>query len=153
MLSITFAVYSEMLNHCRDALPLEACGYLAAREDTIVRLFRMTNTDLSREHYSMDPAEQFQAIKTMRREGLTLAAVYHSHPETPARPSAEDIKLAFDPSVVYLIVSLLPGAEEVKAYTIRTGQVERKKLVVLRQATVASRAGYQNHEQESPHGK
>jgi proteasome lid subunit RPN8/RPN11 len=35
-----------------------------------------------------------------------MLAIYHSHPETPARPSAEDIRLALTPNVVYVIVSL-----------------------------------------------
>jgi proteasome lid subunit RPN8/RPN11 len=133
MLPISFAIYSEMLAHCRESSPIEACGYLAAKEGTIVRLFRMTNTDRSREHFSMDPAEQFQALKTMRQAGLSLAAVYHSHPDTPARPSDEDVKLAYDQTIAYVIISLLPGAEDIKCYTIQAGLVGRKEIVVLRQ--------------------
>ena len=44
----------------------------------------------------MDPKEQLKAIKDMRANGLTPLGNWHSHPETPARPSQEDIRLAYD---------------------------------------------------------
>jgi proteasome lid subunit RPN8/RPN11 len=66
----------------------------------------MTNTDASREHFSMDPREQLAAVRDMRQKGWTLVGNWHSHPETPSRPSEEDIRLAFDSSQRYMILSL-----------------------------------------------
>jgi proteasome lid subunit RPN8/RPN11 len=43
---------------------------------------------------------------------------YHSHPETPARPSEEDLKLFVDPSAAYLIVSLAERLPVVKAFVV-----------------------------------
>jgi proteasome lid subunit RPN8/RPN11 len=65
----------------------------------------MTNVDHSPEHFSFDPKEQFQAVKRARSLGLELVGVYHSHPATPARMSNEDIRLANDVSLRYLIYS------------------------------------------------
>ena len=50
--------------------PLEACGYLAGKEGVISTHYKMTNVDQSEIHYSFDPQEQFQVIKTVRNSGL-----------------------------------------------------------------------------------
>ena len=43
----------------------------------------------------------------MRANGLSLIGNFHSHPESPSRPSEEDKRLAYDSSVRYLILSLM----------------------------------------------
>ena len=79
----------------------------------------MTNIDASPEHFSFDPKEQFKVVKEARTKGISLLSVYHSHPETPARLSEEDIKLLNDPNMVYIIVSLKDAEKpEVKGYTL-----------------------------------
>ena len=60
--------------------------------------------------------EQFAAVKKARDAGLRLLSVYHSHPETPARMSDEDIRLANDTGTVYLIYSV--SDDQVKGFTI-----------------------------------
>jgi proteasome lid subunit RPN8/RPN11 len=54
----------------------------------------------------MEPEEQFKIVKDIRAAGLDMLAIYHSHPQTPARLSAEDVRLAITPGVTYVIVSL-----------------------------------------------
>jgi len=81
----------------------------------------MTNTDHSPEHFSFDPSEQFQALRTARSQGFELIANYHSHPETPSRPSVEDIRLAYDPDILYLILSLAGEIPVLKAFRIQNG--------------------------------
>jgi len=48
-----------MIEHARAESPLEACGYLAEKDGVITAVFRMTNIDASAQHFSLDPAEQF----------------------------------------------------------------------------------------------
>lgn len=54
----------------------------------------------------MDPQEQLKAVKDMRAGGLKMLGNWHSHPETPSRPSQEDIRLSFDINATYMILSL-----------------------------------------------
>lgn len=129
-LRIEKRVLDAMMEHGRRQAPNEACGYLAAKEDLICRHFELTNTDAAPDHFRMDPAEQFAAIRRMREQGLRPAAVYHSHPETPARPSAEDIRLAHDPETVSVIVSLLEDGEPVRGFRIRGGEVSEVELKI-----------------------
>src|SRR5665647_845363 len=106
MIQIPKSIYEEMIAHARKGFPLEVCGILGGSGVTVSAIYRMTNTDASNEHFMMDPKEQFAVVKDLRAKGLAMLAIYHSHPETPARPSEEDIKLALTPDVSYLIISL-----------------------------------------------
>jgi proteasome lid subunit RPN8/RPN11 len=130
-LQIEKKILTALLAHGRREEPNEACGYLAARDGVVCRHFELRNIDAAPDHYSMDPAEQFAVIRRMRDEGLQVAAVYHSHPETPARPSVEDIRLAHDPGMIYVIVSLMAGVEPVRAFKIKQGEVTDVPLQVL----------------------
>ena len=61
-----------------------------------------------------------------------MLAIYHSHPETPARPSAEDIRLALTPNVIYVIISLQDAkAPAVKGLLIKDGTVTEVPVKVL----------------------
>ena len=80
----------------------------------------------------MDPAQQFDAVRNCREEGLRIRAVYHSHPETAAYPSAEDIKLACDPDLSYVIVSLAEPDPCINSFIIKKNRVfpERVEIIV-----------------------
>jgi proteasome lid subunit RPN8/RPN11 len=119
MIQISNAVLTAVIDHAVSLAPIESCGYLSAVGDTIARFIPMTNVDDSPEHFSFDPKEQFQAIKSARAAGESLRVVYHSHPETPARLSAEDIRLFNDPSMIYLIVSLKDTTPTYAAFQIQ----------------------------------
>jgi proteasome lid subunit RPN8/RPN11 len=80
----------------------------------------------------MDPKEQFAVVKDLRAKGLAMLGIYHSHPETPARPSEEDIKLALTPDVSYLIISLVDMDNPVvKSFKISSGNVQIEPIEVI----------------------
>lgn len=130
-MKITKKVIKEMLDHARKEAPLEACGYLGAKDGIITKIYVLTNIDKSSEHFSFEPKEQFLAVKDARAQGLEICAVYHSHPASPARPSQEDVKLAYDPEMSYFIISLAGGDEEVRAFSIKSGEVSEINLEVV----------------------
>src|SRR5512139_4003661 len=103
MLKIMQQVIEDLVAHARKDAPVEACGYLAEKEEIIIEAIPMKNADASPEHFTLDPAEQFAVLRRLRNEGLTVKGVYHSHPATPARPSQEDLRLAYDPGLSYVI--------------------------------------------------
>ena len=100
--------YERILTHARENLPEEACGLIAGidREDgvrEIKKVYLLTNIDHTNEHFSIDPKDQLASIKDMRAEGLKPLGNWHSHPESPSRPSEEDKRLANDSNASYLI--------------------------------------------------
>lgn len=111
MIKISKDDYTKILEHAKKCLPEEACGLIAGEisdGDKIIRkVYLLTNTDHSNEHFSLDPKEQLSAIKDMRAGGLVPLGNWHSHPESPSRPSEEDKRLAFDKKASYLILSLM----------------------------------------------
>jgi len=131
MLRIPQEIIDDLFNHAQTGLPEEVCGYLAGTGREVIRQFRLTNIDHSNEHFSFDPAEQFQVVREARKAGLEILANYHSHPETPARPSQEDIRLAFDPNISYVIVSLAAELPDVKSFRIKNGEVEKEEIQVI----------------------
>jgi proteasome lid subunit RPN8/RPN11 len=123
MLRLNKSDYDKILAHAKENLPEEACGLIAGTKDgdtkEIKKVYLLTNIDHTNEHFSMDPKEQLAAVKDMRANGLTPLGNWHSHPESPARPSEEDKRLAYDPTVNYLILSLMNADEPVlKAFDI-----------------------------------
>ncbi len=130
-LKITEDIVASLIRHGRSEEPNEACGYLGAKDGVIDFHIELTNVDAAPDHYTMDPAEQFAAIRAIREQGREVAAVYHTHPETPARPSLEDIRLAHDPNTVYVIVSLMYGVDAVRAYRIKRGVVSDVPLQIV----------------------
>ena len=131
MLRITEDAMDEIITHARNDAPVEACGYLGAENGTVVAVFRMGNMDASGEHFTLDPEEQFSVIRNMREKGLKPHAVYHSHPETPARPSEEDIRLAYDPDLSYVIVSLADSRVSVNSFRIIDKKVDPELIEVI----------------------
>lgn len=127
---LTRTVYRELVEAARGAAPLEACGLLAGRGLRATRFYPLTNLDAAADHFRMVPEEQFAAVRDMLGAGMKLMAIWHSHPVTPPRMSAEDLRLAFTPGVVYLILSLAGAAPELGAWTVREGAAERVDAVV-----------------------
>lgn len=116
-----------MINSCIEVNPEEACGILAGKDGTVRKVYRMTNSEGSQITYRIDPGEQFRTMKEMRQEGLDMVAIYHSHPASPAYPSATDVKFAVYEDPAYVIVSLANNETAVRAYTIRNKEIKEIK--------------------------
>ncbi|MHC4752042.1 MAG: M67 family metallopeptidase [Planctomycetota bacterium] len=123
-LEIPTYIFQQMLEQARAQVPIEACGILAGSDSKVEKFYKMTNINQSNVHFMMEPKEQFAVVKDIRSAGLEMLAIYHSHPESPARASAEDIRLALTPDVIYVIISLQnANAADVKGFLIEDGNV------------------------------
>lgn len=130
-LEIDLPEYAAMLAAAQKAAPCEACGLLAGKNGKVAKFYELTNADASPEHFSMIPAEQFAALKDMRAEGIELLAAWHSHPATPARMSDEDLRLAYAPGLVHVILSLAaPGKPQIRAFTVEAGLAEEVEVKI-----------------------
>lgn len=131
MIQIPRQIINSMIAQAENELPNEACGLLVGNENEVIKQFALTNMDHSPEHFSFDPAEQFQTLRSARADGLEIIANYHSHPETPARPSEEDIRLAYDPNIIYIIVSLASELPSIKAFRIVNGKSTEEPIDII----------------------
>lgn len=131
------ADYEKMLDHARKELPNEACGLIAGIDDengvrVVKKVYLLTNIDHSNEHFSLDPKEQLQAVKDMRANGLRPLGNWHSHPESPSRPSEEDKRLAYDSSASYMILSLMYDDNPVlNSFHVEGGESSKEDLEIV----------------------
>ncbi|MDR2051229.1 MAG: M67 family metallopeptidase [Deltaproteobacteria bacterium] len=135
-LRLKLSDYLRILEHARAGLPNEACGLIAGRleEDArqVEKVYTLNNPDACPEHFSIPPQAQLEAIRDMRSLGLVLLGSFHSHPNTPARPSDEDINLAYDPAASCCILSLAGAEPVLKCFRIeRATRLVREESIEL----------------------
>lgn len=88
VINITKEAYESILSQAKADAPIESCGYalgVAGEDGTllITENYRLTNIDHAEEHFSLDPKEQFAAIKYARTNKLKVIGNWHSHPASP----------------------------------------------------------------------
>ena len=135
MIKLSKSDYEKILKHAESELPNEACGLIGGviegGDNLIKKVYLLTNTDHSNEHFSMDPKEQLAAIKDMRANGLVPLGNWHSHPESPSRPSDEDKRLAYDSKASYMILSLMDADNPVlNSFHIEGNESTKEELVI-----------------------
>ncbi len=131
--------YERMLEYALSKRPEEACGLIAGEDSEdgvrkIRKVYLLTNIDHTNEHFSIDPKEQLASIKDMRANGLKPLGNWHSHPESPSRPSEEDKRLAYDSKASYLILSLMEeGNPVLHSFHVENGISEAEELEIARE--------------------
>ena len=135
MIKLSKDDYEKILKHAEKELPNEACGLIAGEKvgnDKIIKkVYLLTNIDHSNEHFSLDPKEQLTAVKDMRANRIVPLGNWHSHPESPSRPSDEDKRLAYDSTASYMILSLMDRENPVlNSFKIEGSNAEKEELVI-----------------------
>ncbi len=131
MVAISQKLLDEILSHCKETYPDEACGLLAGKTYSVERVYRITNINNSNVTYEMDPKEQLKSEKEIREKGLKLIGIYHSHPSSSAYPSQTDVARVYwpgypdmplYPDACHMIVGPVDGNTEVKVFKIDSAQ-------------------------------
>ena len=110
------AVLAEIERAAQAAYPEEACGLLAGRRDDrggiVVTRFHVSanvaTTD-RRETFEVDPAVRFALMRTLEGTDEIIVGHFHSHPDHPPEPSAQDLASAFEPELIWLITTVAQG--------------------------------------------
>lgn len=119
MIEIPKELLEAIVAHARSEAPNEVCGWLAGEGNEVRRIYPVPNVaEDPQVGFRMDPEVQLSTMREIRGLGLELTGTYHSHPRTPALPSARDVGLAAYPEAVHLIVSLAAPEPEVRCYRI-----------------------------------
>jgi proteasome lid subunit RPN8/RPN11 len=124
IISLQQAQVDEIFAHARGVAPHECCGLVSgndARADTVYPMRNAATNPLVT--YEASPDDLFAAQRSMRERGEQLLAIYHSHPRSAdPKPSETDVRLAYYPTAVYLIVGL--GDEQPKLSAFRISESE-----------------------------
>jgi [CysO sulfur-carrier protein]-S-L-cysteine hydrolase len=127
------SVAREMVAHCLDGYPLEACGLVGGRpgdDAEAVLAFPTANAAASAKLYRIEGREMLHVDRAAEAAGLELIGVWHSHTHTDAYPSPTDVAQAPDPSWHYVLVSLRDAEPVVRSYRVREGRVEEEPVVL-----------------------
>jgi proteasome lid subunit RPN8/RPN11 len=132
----------DALKECAAAAyPLECCGLLVGHQvapaaptgcvvKRVSRVVPTANRATAPERaFEVDPAAHIALLRALREQstwdgdaGEQVIGHYHSHPDTPAVPSARDRAQAADPDAVWLIVAAnRAGAGEARAWQATNG--------------------------------
>lgn len=114
------SVLDAIRRHLIAAYPAEGCGFLvgARRPDGEVVISHQLPIDnhrvadgAARTRYFISPDDYRFAESEAAADGLQVVGVYHSHPDSAARPSSYDREHAW-PRYRYLIASIIRGVVE-----------------------------------------
>ena len=95
--------------------PFECCGLLVGSSynqiDTITRIVPTKNMLRSRGHdcFEIDAQDRINVERKLRKEPDSIIGHFHSHPNCSHTPSQRDLELAFEPKMIWLIVSVIDG--------------------------------------------
>jgi proteasome lid subunit RPN8/RPN11 len=119
MIRIPILLYDKIIDHAKREWPIECCGILSGKGDTIEKAYELRNEEESSIRYIMSPQEQLRVFDEMDKESMEMVAIYHSHPHTIPFPSETDVRLFFYPEVASIIISLKDEKDPVvKAFRI-----------------------------------
>ena len=127
-LSFPALAYAEMIAHAYDGYPLEACGLLVGKGNTVHRFVPCTNEAASARIYSIPGKELLRAERSADDDGLEVIGVFHSHTHSEPYPSPTDVAQAPDPGWHYVIVSLKREAPETRSYRIVDGAITEEPV-------------------------
>ena len=133
--SLPAPIVQQLIDHARAEEPNEACGVIigdryAADGGHGLRFESTRNKAASPYLYEIHPDDLLRLTIDTDDSDQVFWAIVHSHTHTPARPSSTDIRQAFYPDALYILVSLSPeeaevstGAPSVRAWRILDGEV------------------------------
>ncbi len=129
-LKMKSAHWGEMQRHAAGQAPLEACGFLAGKQDKVEAALKVRNAAQSPVSFRMDPQEQFDALMWIEAEELELVGIYHSHPAGPETASVTDIAEAAY-QAVHIIWSRSGDEWSARGFWIEAGKTTEVRLQVV----------------------
>jgi proteasome lid subunit RPN8/RPN11 len=88
----------------------------------------LANAHASPFRYAIDPDALLALTIALDDAGEAIWAIVHSHPTSPAAPSPTDIREAFYPEALQLIVSIAGAEPELRAWRIAGGIATEQDL-------------------------
>jgi len=132
-IALPLKLTQQLLQHAQSTPNQEVCGIISQQYDSVFHCYPIDNVAEQPEKYFLfDEKQHIAAVVTMREQGQSLFAIYHSHPTAAALPSSTDIAMSNDSNAVYLIISLnTKGVLELRGFKIVAEQVQELTLTLF----------------------
>ncbi len=98
---------NRIRRHGQEAYPHECCGALIGRDRVVTEALALPNStdEGPRRRFLVRPVDYLAAERRATALDAELLGFYHSHPDSPARPSRYDLDHAW-PAFAYVIVAV-----------------------------------------------
>ncbi|GAB6051879.1 M67 family metallopeptidase [Magnetospira thiophila] len=106
----------QIVREAEAAYPDECCGLLVGSKkpggrvlvQQVVPTANVAEED-THDRFEIDPRVHIRLLRELRGGPTTVVGHYHSHPDHPAQPSAQDLERAHDPALIWLIAAVAKG--------------------------------------------
>jgi proteasome lid subunit RPN8/RPN11 len=124
---------AAIVEHARRSLPNECCGIIAgdlawADGGRPLRWIPLENAHASPFRYAIEPEVLLALTIALDDAGEAIWAIVHSHPVSLAEPSPTDIREAFYPEAIQLVVSLADPDPVIRAWRVAEGAATSVEL-------------------------
>ena len=137
MILSPLAVLKAVADAAEAAYPEEACGLLVGRRTSrhtflsAVVPSHNVSAGAKRDRFEVDPKVRFDVMRSLEGTPQFIVGHYHSHPDHPCEPSPTDLEMAFEPDLIWLIVSVVDGqVVNLGAFQPAAGQTRFKRLTL-----------------------
>ena len=129
-------VLSSVKKLAQKEYPYECCGLLiGSHEQQNIHVIRhvwsknVTQADRSK-NFEIDPRVRLEVMRSLKSSPtLSIIGHYHSHPDRPAIPSPKDHLMAYEPELIWVIISVsVSSCKEVFAF--KFSEVQQEFLLV-----------------------
>jgi [CysO sulfur-carrier protein]-S-L-cysteine hydrolase len=129
-LRLTREQYEQIVAHCYEGFPEEACGLFGGPVSDGGEPTGDVTAVFPCRKYTVDSRDLIKAMRAAEADGGELVGVCHSHTHTEAYPSATDVRQAMEPGWIYALVSLKDETPVMRAYRIRDGEIAEVAIAV-----------------------
>ena len=115
MIQITKTAFDQIKSEAVNCYPAECCGLLIGNTlnnlHNITRISPSVNLmkNLGNDCFEINPQDRINIERKLRGSPEKVIGHFHSHPDHSNLPSKTDLKMAFEPELIWLIISVING--------------------------------------------
>jgi proteasome lid subunit RPN8/RPN11 len=111
---------------------LEICGVISGINGSAKEIYPIENQAKSSKFFEFNTMQQFRVWRKMDEDGHEPLIIYHSHTQSRAYPSKDDVIYANEPYAHYLIISIDEKfKDEIRSYRIIDGSVYEESISII----------------------
>ena len=129
MIRLNKSLLDQIIYEATACYPSECCGLLVgySRNNRITITQIVPTKNILKSHgndvFEINPQDRLNLERKLRKETDSIIGHFHSHPNSPHTPSKRDMALAYEPRMIWLIVSVIDG----KFHDFGTYLLDKKK--------------------------
>ena len=111
-----------LTEHAENEKPNESCAILFGKDNLVSEVFLTKNIEESPVNFTISNEQLIEGYKIAEEKSMEVIGIFHSHPNSDARPSNTDKKFMQSNPVAWIIYS--GSNKDFKAYILESDIVE-----------------------------